>query len=386
MKKILYVAPGLNPLSKNGVSNRVESFAKCFQQNGYRVYIAALCSPSNYIKTVRNKRLFDSRYKWIVIPFIFSFSSPLNVLAIFHVKLLLAITAMIYRCKLVLADYTSGAEVASWTKICAKLIVNHRGDSVDEFMMLANVDDSSAGVAGLKKYLTKSVDYADYSVCVSNNLKNNIESRTGKTIKNCFIFPCCADISRFENVVNDNNRDHIYIGYFGSLSKWQCIDEAILLYKVLKKKDQRYRFILLSNSNWDQYKKELDEIGDYTVESIPSKDMPQFIAKMDVSIALREARPLNIVSSPTKLSESLAAGVPVIVTKATGDYAEIISNGETGIILNDPHITEEDVEVIHNFCMKVKNDKNAFVKKCRFAVKDRTWNNYSQAFVKFVDN
>lgn len=385
MKRILYIVPGLNPTLKDGASNRVDSFAKCFHQNGYKVYILALCYRKQYIKIIRNKKLLDDKYNWIIVPHIFLKGTKLNSLVLFPIKLIISILCRYYRCKLILADYEKGAEFASWTKGYSKLIVNYRGDSIDEYKMANNASDEALYVRSLKKYLSESVDKADFTICVSDNLKKNIENRTSKTLKKCFIFPCCADISRFNNISSENKNDKIILGYFGSLSKWQCIDEVIDIYKRLKAKDSRYFLLILTGSNWGNYKSQLDEIGDYCVKSISFEEMPKYIASMDITFALRELRPLNIVSSPTKLSESLASGVPVIVTEATGDYKELIINERTGIILNNLDITINDIEAIHEFCLKIKKDKEFYVKCCRGVVEGRTWNKYSKEFIKHIE-
>lgn len=385
MKRVLYVVPGLNPLIKDGASNRVNSYAKCFAQGGYKVNILALCHIKEYFNLYKKRKSLDQSYHWILVPYIFWGNHRISLVMYFYLKPIILFIALMNKCTVVLADYAHGAAMSSWTRLYAKLIANHRGDSIDEMRLNMNLNDNSNYIKCYKSYLTHAVTHSDFSICVSNNLKKEIEQQTNQQINKCFIFPCCADINRFSSVISNTSKEEIVLGYFGSLSKWQCIDEVIDLYSRLKSIDSRYKLLILTASDATTFKKQLDKIGDYQIRSVSFDNMPQFISKMDISIALRVSRPLNIVSSPTKLSESLACGVPVVVTKATGDYADIVIHNENGFVLEDLDISENDLNALHKFCLSIKANKKVISSKCREAVKDRTWNNYSHAFIKFIE-
>lgn len=387
MKKVIYVIPGLNPLYKDGASNRVNSYANCFLQNDYKVYIISLCHIRQFRDVYRKKKTLRDDVTWILFPHLFYLDNRYKNLWGIVEKIFIFCIALFTKCKFVLCDYAVGAELSSWTRFIAKLIVNHRGDSIDELKTITACNDDDKRIKNLIYFLTKSVKIADYSIVVSENLRINIEQYTKLKLKNCFVFPCCADINRFASLQLSNNDDKIILGYFGGLNKWQCIDETLNLVKKLKNIDNRVYFLMLTNSSWDKYHDKLKELGSdsYGVESVSFNDIPQWISKMTLSFALRKNLPLNVVSSPTKLSESLAAGVPVVVTKATGDWRDIIEDGINGIVLDNLNFSDEDVWKIYNYIMLIHKNRKQYFDLCRDSISQRTWKYYSNKLIDFLE-
>ena len=386
MKRVLYVVPGLDPSYKDGASNRVNSFINCFKAEDYDVIVVALTHLKKFNNARNKKDTYSKNAKWILIPHILFESKWLNIY-IFIEKFILLLLTLWYKCDIVLADYAVGGLLASWTKVRARLIVNHRGDSIDEYKHIHNKEDNDSSVKTLYARLRTSIKKADMSICVSENLRKQLMEYSGLELNNTFIYPCCADIMRFENVVCPDNKDRIVVGYFGGFNKWQCIDTILDIFIELQKKDNRMFLMLITNSIPTPYKDKLDKIGkeNYSIKGVPFNEIPENISKMDASFALRENRPLNIVSSPTKLSESLAAGVPIIVTKASGDYAEMLSNNKNGLLIDNTNYTTEDVDKIYNFLLYVKENRKEVFDACRHSVKQRTWNNYCKEFHKFIE-
>ena len=386
MKRVLYVIPGLNPLYKDGASNRANSFINCFKQEGYCVYVLALPIYKDYLQAIKYKKDYSKNATWHILPHIhFVDKRWLNIYSYFE-KFCILILTLYYRCDVVLADYALGGSLAGWAKLYSKLIVNHRGDSIDELKCTGHYDDNDIRIKNQKRYLRSSIRNADINLCVSENLRAQLTLYSNMELKNTFIFPCCADKTRFENIVCTENNERIVLGYFGGFNKWQCIDVILDIFIELQQKDSRFYLLILTNSDYSPYKEKLALIGDsnYAIKGVSFDKVPENVAKMDLSFALREKRPLNIVSSPTKLSESLAAGVPLIVTKASGDYADMCINGENAFVFDDLDYDRKSIDELYQFCIRVYNNRKEIFDICRESVKDRTWNNYVKQFHKFI--
>ena len=67
---------------------------------------------------------------------------------------------------------------------------------------------------------------------------------------------------------------------------------------------------------------------------LPQSDVPQLLSTADYSVLLRPLERYAQAGFPTKLVESLAAGVPVI-TNSTSDISEFVRDGIEGILLTD---------------------------------------------------
>lgn len=386
MKRVLYVVPGLDPSYKDGASNRANSFINCFKAEGYDVIVVALTYLKQFKNAYNKKSTYSKEAKWILIPHILFSKEWLNLYAYIE-KFILLLLTLWYKCDIVLADYSSGGVLASWTKARAKLIVNHRGDSIDEYIYTHNKGLDDSFVKTLNARLKTSIRKADMSICVSENLRKQLMEYSGLELNNTFIYPCCADIARFEQTSCPCNKEKIVVGYFGGFNKWQCIDTILDIFIELRKKDSRFFLMLITNSSTEPYKEKLEKIGkeNYSIKGVPFNEIPENISKMDASFALRESRPLNIVSSPTKLSESLAAGVPIIVTKASGDYAEMLIDNKNGLLIESIDYTADDIDRLYKFLLYVKENRKEVFDACQASVKGRTWNNYCKAFHKFIE-
>ena len=80
----------------------------------------------------------------------------------------------------------------------------------------------------------------------------------------------------------------------------------------------------------------LDMMADMIVlhGRVPQSDVPHILATADYSVLLRPLERYAQAGFPTKLVESLAAGVPVIANP-TSDIAEFVRDGIEGILLTD---------------------------------------------------
>lgn len=388
-KSILYVIPGLNPLKKDGASNRCESFINCFADNGYDVTCLSLTIYKEYLSVLKQKSNLSGKAKWVILPHIYFLDVYLKNIYVLFEKIYVWFLTVINHYDYILADYATGADIVSLAKNNSRIIINHRGDLVDEHCLNHSCSIECPSIKTLIRLIKKSVSVAEYSITVSSALKRNIEEYAGMELKRNFIFPCCADLDRFSTDYRRDDRfsDRIVLGYFGGLSKWQCVDELIDLAIALNKIDARYFLLVLTNSPVSDIKPKLDRLGEqnYFVKAVDFSEMPKWISYMDVSFVLRDNRPLNIVSSPTKLSESLAAGVPVVVTRYSGDYSDIVIEGETGVVLDSLDLSAKDITRIHTFVCDTIADREMTRASCKRAVKGRTWKKYSSDFIKFIE-
>lgn len=385
MKKLLYIVPSFNPLKREGIHNRVTSFCNCFSQAGYDVTVAALPPAFSCLRIFKERKNITLAHRCIILPFINTpHRQTINNIFTFFQRVLLRLVAIIVNPDIVLVDSAAGINLTTYIK--QPVIGNFRADVIDEYKSNTDAAQYAKAEKSMLQQVRNSVKRSNYSICVSKNLQNVIEEQAGLKLSNNFIFPCCAKISRFNDCKINENNSVITLGYFGGLHSWQCVEQVLQLAIGLRRIDSRYKLLILTGSNTKSIKPLLDKLGEdnYEIHSVSQADIPSWVSKMDVSFALRADRSLNRVSSPTKLSESLAAGVPVVVTEASGDWAEIVTE-KTGLVLPGLAITDETINKIHQFCCEVKNKRMIYFNNCREAVKDRTWENYATEFIKFIE-
>ena len=72
------------------------------------------------------------------------------------------------------------------------------------------------------------------------------------------------------------------------------------------------------------------------VESVPYGDVPAAVNGGSATFAFIKAAPSKVASAATKVSESLALGLPIAVNRGVGDAAEIVERYKVGIVV-DPY-------------------------------------------------
>jgi len=118
---------------------------------------------------------------------------------------------------------------------------------------------------------------------------------------------------------------------------------------------------------------------------VPQIDVPSYYNISDFSVIIREATRKNMAGFPTKLAESLLAGVPVIAN-STSDIEHYIINGENGLVIDN--YTEQSLISILNklqdLSLQEINDMKNKAKKSGENQFD--YRNYSNQVQLFLNN
>jgi hypothetical protein len=73
--------------------------------------------------------------------------------------------------------------------------------------------------------------------------------------------------------------------------------------------------------------------GDYWVKTAAHDDVTEWLSAADCGMALIRSAGCERGSSPIKIGEYLAAGLPVVATDGIGDYSELIRSKGLGVII-----------------------------------------------------
>ncbi|MBN22539.1 MAG: hypothetical protein CL678_14750 [Bdellovibrionaceae bacterium] len=191
----------------------------------------------------------------------------------------------------------------------------------------------------LEKYTLKN---SDEVIAVSSNMVNYIEELTsvksslvpmGINEKNINSNLELSDLVR-ERFDFTNSKTLVYCGNF---SRYQCFEYMKSLFSGLNKFSSNYQFILLVP------KKYADDVRYFfsdcpnlptKVFSVSHENVKHILSACDLGVMLREDSIVNRLASPTKFSEYLAAGIPVISTHFVGDYSQFMIKNQAGLILD----------------------------------------------------
>lgn len=179
----------------------------------------------------------------------------------------------------------------------------------------------------IKKTILELITYFSLKVIkgvffVSNEMKNYVEKKYNKK-NNCFIMPCFNTSIDVDSFTYKNKYNKNIFTYVGSLSKWQCFNETVELYKKIEEniKDTQLKVYTFSVEEAKKVLKEKN-VKNYVVEKVSPNEISTVLKEAKFGFTLRNDIAVNNVATPTKLSSYLSAGVIPIFSMCIRDFYE----------------------------------------------------------------
>lgn len=162
------------------------------------------------------------------------------------------------------------------------------------------------------------------------------------------VIPCCADLERF--AVDGGARERarrrfrlegeervmVYVGKFGG---WYLQDEMVRFFAAARRRLPGLRFLVLTQEGPELIESEFArhriEPAAYRIDGVPPQEMGEALAAADFAISFVAPLPSKRASSPTKLGEYLAAGLPVVATAGVGALDEAIAGARAGVLVDE---------------------------------------------------
>jgi glycosyltransferase involved in cell wall biosynthesis len=162
------------------------------------------------------------------------------------------------------------------------------------------------------------------------------------------VIPCCVDPARFraaEGLSRDQLRDELnltgrrVIVYVGSFGGWYMTDEMTQFLSVAYEHDPRTFALILTQSSPEPVRERLRALGlkddDFFVGKVAAAEVPRYLKAADASISFIKACYSKLSSSPTKIAEYLASGLPVVCNTGVGDLDELLTTDRVGVVIRE---------------------------------------------------
>lgn len=162
------------------------------------------------------------------------------------------------------------------------------------------------------------------------------------------VIPCCTDLARFESADDAARREirdeyglqnRNVVVYVGSLGTWYLADQMADLMQAARELDETTFALILTQTAPEIMLERLMERGfsdrDLLIKKVPHAEIPKYLSAADIALSFIKPCFSKLSSSPTKIAEYLAAGVPIISNRGVGDVAEQIEADKVGAIVND---------------------------------------------------
>jgi glycosyltransferase involved in cell wall biosynthesis len=230
-----------------------------------------------------------------------------------------------------------------------KLIFDIRGFNPEEY-----VDAGIWRPGGLKFRLAKAMEHwlfhvADGFVVLTNKARDvlfpgctDVDLR-GRPIE---VIPCCVECRRFgstDGLTKDAAKAELGLSgrrvltYVGALGGFYLTDEMIEFLATAHRQDPSTFAMILTQSPPELVLKPLARSvipeESYLVRRVAPTEVPRYLRAADLALSFIKPTYSKQASSPTKVAEYLAGGLPVIANVGIGDLDEVLEAERVGVIL-----------------------------------------------------
>lgn len=231
------------------------------------------------------------------------------------------------------------------------LIFDIRGLMAQEYIDIGNWAPDSLPVRLTQKVQDVCIENADGLVVLTERAKTLLfgPDSAYKSVPPAplQVIPCCADLTQIEAQEHQRAQMReelgltdktvmIYVGKFGG---WYLQAEMVDFFAKAREQMPNLHFLVLSQSERELIAQEFERAGigeeHFTLMQVEPAAVAAYLWASDFSISLIRALPSKIASSPTKIGEYLAAGLPLVCNTGVGDMDTIVEEHQVGVSFDE---------------------------------------------------
>jgi glycosyltransferase involved in cell wall biosynthesis len=178
---------------------------------------------------------------------------------------------------------------------------------------------------------TKVFTNAGTVICVSEQVANYVKRYVPE--EKVHVLPNGVNLSRF--AVAPSHTETFTVGFVGTLKPWHGVEVLLESFRTFYKQHPQSHLLLVGDgperekleAKVEEY--QLSKVVTFTGAVSPER-VPYYLSQMTVAVAPYPALE-NFYFSPLKILEYMAAGVPVIASRA-GQIPELLEDGVSGLL------------------------------------------------------
>lgn len=196
---------------------------------------------------------------------------------------------------------------------------------------------------------------ADHVIALTERVVPELRRLAPAMSRNVTVIPCCADFDHF-SVPDSRARlairseiglpaDARVITYLGSLGTWYMLDDMLRLFAQAQAHWGNVHLLLITRDWRSEHEELLTQMGLASLRDLihvrpaTRSEVPALLGCADVMLSFIKPAYSKMASSPTKLAEAFAVGVPAISNKGIGDVDVMTRALDAGALVD---LSDED--------------------------------------------
>jgi glycosyltransferase involved in cell wall biosynthesis len=220
----------------------------------------------------------------------------------------------------------------------ARFLFDVRGLLGEEYLDAGHWTDRSFQYRLLKRFEKRLFTRADGVVVLTERHRRWLieEARLLDAATPTEVIPCCVDLGHFHGGTGDRARtrdelgagDRFVLAYSGSLGSWYCEEQMARFFAAIRRLTPALFAVYTRSPNGPlvaalRFAGVPDEAVRFV--RVPPAEMPRYLAAADGAVSFITPCLSKLGSSPTKVAEYLAMGLPVAMNRGIGDSDELIA-------------------------------------------------------------
>jgi glycosyltransferase involved in cell wall biosynthesis len=237
-----------------------------------------------------------------------------------------------------------------------RMIFDVRGLMAEEYIDAGHWRSNSAAARMTKKMEARALSVSEGVVTLTDALWEEMQgwpSLKSRAVAHETI-PCCIDLEsfRFDEAARISRRAELGVDrrfvlvYGGSIGGWYMTNQMATFFAGLKRKIPGAFFLWLTQGDRSIVDNAMTKVGlpaeDYAVRSVAPAEVPSWLSASDAGVAFYRPGTSRLGTSPVKVNEYLACGLPVVVNAGIGDSDAVITREKIGALVRD--FSDEEYE------------------------------------------
>jgi glycosyltransferase involved in cell wall biosynthesis len=225
-----------------------------------------------------------------------------------------------------------------------KLVFDMRGVMAEEYVDAGTWKRGSIPFRLTKWVESETLRRADAIIMLTHKIRERLQASSLELYANpapIEVIPCCVDLRRYASRPDGSLRSRLGLDgkwvmvYSGSLGGWYLASEMVALFSEMSKLVQNSHFLVLTQSYHEliamHFRRQRIPLDRYTIITASPQQVPSLLSSCDFGVSFIKPCYSKLSSSPTKIGEYLAAGLPFITNPGIGDVDELITGEGVGV-------------------------------------------------------